>query len=96
MGDLKSVALSLESKIEKLVDLHQRTKKELSNLKTQNIHLTQTLDEQKNSIKELEEKNKILKLSKSLSNTNENPYELKLKINELIREVDKCIALLNK
>ena len=96
MGDLKSATLSLESKLEKLVDLHQQTKKELSSFKTQNIHLTQTLDEQKLNIKELEEKNKILKLSKSLSNTNENPNELKLKINELIREVDKCIALLNK
>ncbi|MFI5222476.1 MAG: hypothetical protein ACHQK8_09135 [Bacteroidia bacterium] len=96
MSDLKSVAESLEGKIEKLVDLHHRTKKELSNLKTQNTHLTQTIDEQKQTIKELEDKSKVLKLSKSLSTKNENTHELKLKINELIREVDKCISLLNK
>ena len=96
MSDLKSVAVSLEGKVEKLVDLHHRTKKELSALKTQNTHLTQSIDQHKQTIKELEEKSKVLKLSKSLSTTNENTHELKLKINELIREVDKCISLLNK
>jgi hypothetical protein len=96
MSDLKSIASSLESKIEKLVDLHHRTKKELSALKTENTHLNQTVIQQKQAIKDLEEKGKVLKLSKSLSTTNENTTELKLKINELIREVDKCILLLNK
>ena len=96
MSDLKSIASSLESKIEKLVDLHHRTKKELSGLKTENTHLNQTVVQQKQAMKDLEEKSKVLKLSKSLSNTNENTTELKLKINELIREVDKCISLLNK
>jgi len=96
MSDLKSIATSLESKIEKLVDLHHRTKKELSAIQNQNTNLNQTISQQKQSIKELEDKSKVLKLSKSLSTTNENTTELKLKINELIREVDKCIALLNK
>ena len=96
MSDLKSIASSLENKIEKLVDLHHRTRKELSGLKTENTHLIQTIDQQKKAIKDLEEKGKVLKLSKSLTNNNENTTELKLKINELIREVDKCISLLNK
>ena len=96
MSDLKSIAVSLEGKIEKLVDLHRHTKKELSVLQNQNTNLNQTIAQQKQSIKELEDKSKVLKLSKSLSTTNENTTELKLKINELIREVDKCIALLNK
>ncbi|HEY4797444.1 MAG TPA: hypothetical protein VII99_00060 [Bacteroidia bacterium] len=96
MSDLKSVAASLENKIEKLVALHQRTRKELAALETKNNNLNQTISQQQQSIKELEEKTKILKLSKSLSTSNENTTELKLKINELIREVDKCIALLNK
>ena len=96
MSDLKSIATSLEGKIEKLVDLHHRTKKELSALQTKHNNLTQTASQHKQTIKDLEDKSKVLKLSKSLSTTNENTTELKLKINELIREVDKCIALLNK
>lgn len=96
MNDIKSIVTSLESKIEKLVDLHRQTKKELSVLQTQNNHLNQTIAQQKQTIKGLEDKHKVLKLSKSLSENNENTHELKLKVNELIREVDKCIALLNK
>ena len=96
MSDIKSIVTSLESKIEKLVDSHHRTKKELSALQNQNNHLNQTIAQQKQTIKELEDKYKVLKLSKSLSTSNENTHELKLKVNELIREVDKCIALLNK
>jgi hypothetical protein len=55
MSDLKSIASSLESKIEKLVDLHHRTKKELSALKTESTHLNQTVIQQKQAIKDLEE-----------------------------------------
>ena len=96
MSDLKSVATSLEGNIEKLVDLYRHAKKELYVLQNQNINLHQTISQQNKTIKELEDKNKILKLSKSLSTSTENTTELKLKINELIRETDKCIALLNK
>ncbi|HET7818163.1 MAG TPA: hypothetical protein VFL70_02545 [Bacteroidia bacterium] len=96
MNELKTVVASLEGKIEKLVNLHRQTKKELLAIQTQQHNLTQTVTEQKKTITELEEKTKILKLSKSISSTKENTTELKLKINELIREVDKCIALLNK
>jgi len=96
MSDIKSVASTIEAKIGKLVDLHHRTKKELSTLKTENKQLIKTVDQQKKAIKELDDKGKILKITKSLSNSNENKTELKLKINELIREVDKCISLLNK
>jgi predicted nuclease with TOPRIM domain len=46
-------------------------------------------------IAQLEEAQKTLKLAKSLSGAGENT-EAKLKINELVREIDKCIALLHR
>ena len=96
MSDIKSLVTNLEKKIEKLVDLHRHTSKELSNLKQNNHELKLTIEQNKQTIKDLEEKHKVLKLSKSIAGNNENTHELKLKINELIREVDKCAALLNK
>ena len=96
MSDIKSLVSSIEKKAEKLIDLHRHSSKELSALKQNNNELKQTIEQQKQTIKELEEKQKILKLSKSISGNNENTQDLKLKINELIREVDKCTALLNK
>ena len=43
----------------------------------------------------LEEANKTIKIAKSLTGAEEST-EAKLKINALVREIDKCIALLNK
>lgn len=96
MSDVKSLISSLERKIEKLIDLHRHSTKEISALKQNNNEYKKTIEEQKQTIRELEEKNKILKLSKSISGSNENTQEIKSKINELIREIDKCSALLNK
>jgi hypothetical protein len=58
--------------------------------------LEQRIGTQRKRIEELEEKNKVLTMAKSLSDTSEGNLESKRKINELVREIDKCIALLNK
>ncbi len=97
MPDIKSLITNLENKVEKLVDIHKHNSKEVLILKQTNNDYKQIIDKQKQTIKDLEEKHKILKLTKSISgNNNEHTHVLKLKINELIREIDKCVALLNK
>jgi hypothetical protein len=61
------------------------------------VKLNETIDEQKNLIKELEEKISIIKLAKATgSEDGEKNTEVKLKINEMVREIDKCLSLLNK
>ncbi len=63
---------------------------EINNLKNNNQMMA-------NEIDELKDKYKILKMSRKLDgDQNENSKELKLKINEMVKEIDKCIALLNK
>ena len=47
-------------------------------------------------IETLNEKYKVLKMAKSLEGASSKNKEVKLKINEMVREIDKCIALLNK
>ena len=59
------------------------------------------LDEEKtnlqNEINQLQEQVKLLKLAKQLEgNSVKDTKEVKLKINEMVREIDKCIALMNK
>ena len=54
-----------------------------------------TLQVQKNTIKELTEQNKLIKLAKEMSSEKGDTHELKIKINELIRDIDRCIDLLN-
>ena len=65
--------------------------------------LDQTIDDLKNQIgilqkekSELSQKNEQLRLATHiLSGVDEN-REAKLKLNKLVREIDKCVALLNR
>lgn len=76
---------------------------EFTNIENKTIALEQTVEELKNQIgllkkenSELSQKNEQMRLATHiLSGVDEN-MEAKLKINKLVREIDKCIALLNK
>ena len=85
----------LQKKIEKLVIKHEEFKSVNFQLNEQLVNLDYQLDLQKKNIQELKEKNKILKLSVSLQGDGQDAQSAKKKINELVREIDKCIALLN-
>ena len=55
------------------------------------------INDNKESKRKLEEKIKLLRITKSVSTQDEaRNKESRQKINEYVREIDKCIALLNK
>ena len=54
------------------------------------------LQEQEEQIVALKDKVKLMNISKSIDVNKEGVKETRLKINEYVREIDKCIALLNK
>ena len=94
MKDAATLVSGIEYKMRKLIAHHEslRTEnaallKEISELKSQN-------DDQKLKIKQLDETATLLKLAKTLE-IKEGNVEAKLKINELVREIDRCIGLLN-
>lgn len=94
----KSISLtitSLHSKVEKLIILNKKNGDDVKRFKEENEALRHELKQSTKKKLELEEKVKILSLAKSLSNDEIGKNELKLKINELVREIDKCIALTN-
>ena len=66
-------------------------------LKDELAELKNSLASKESQLIELKEKYKILKMSKKLdAGEIGESKELKLKINEMVKEIDKCIALLNK
>ncbi|MFM7023855.1 MAG: hypothetical protein ACKOXB_12865 [Flavobacteriales bacterium] len=93
--NLSLILASLHSKVEKLIYINKRSAEELRKVKDENEVMREELKQLKKKIDELEEKNKVLALAKSLSGDEQGKNELKLKINELVREIDKCIALTN-
>ncbi len=96
MKDVSLTVESLRSKIEKLVHLHRKGVEDNTKLAKEVEEMRATIEKQKQSIKTLENNNKVIQIAKSIKETNENPANIKSKINELVREIDKCIALLNK
>ena len=94
--DLSKVTTSLESKIEKLVHLHRKSVEENEKLSNENKNLINQLQVLNIQLKDTDDKNKILKLTKTLKESNENTTDIKQKISELVREIDKCMALMNK
>lgn len=81
---------------QKLVDLSKALQEHNDLLNLENQSLKVALETSENKRKDLEEKLRVLKLAKSLEGTSEKTLDIKQKINEFVREIDKCIVLLNK
>jgi uncharacterized coiled-coil DUF342 family protein len=94
---MQELIKQLLEKVKMLTEKYQQQVQKNNELEIQLAELKQKLTQQNETLKDLEERNKILKLAKSLNgNTDENISGIKLKINELVKEIDKCVALLNR
>ena len=88
---------NIEEKVSKLIKLYQSVQKEKEEILKENNKLKLDLSNKDESIKKLEEKIKLLRITKSVSTQDDKRNkESRQKINEYVREIDKCIALLNK
>lgn len=93
MNDLTNTITDLKSKIEKLVTLHGQLKVDNEQLVAAKTTLEKTVNEQKAIIESLQTNNKELIESKN-EEQNKIITDTKSKINELVLEIDSCIALL--
>jgi phage shock protein A len=96
MSGLKYKAGIIHERVEKLISVHSNLQSEIKHLENENLSLKEENGKLKSSVKELEEKIKILKIAGVLSGSEENNSQAKNRINELVREIDRCIALLNR
>lgn len=94
MEDVSALVSGIEDKVRKLIGqcrgLGAENQQNLAEIRK----LNQVINDQKLIINQLEEKIRVLKLAKALE-SKEGNVDAKLKINELVREIDKCIGLLN-
>jgi chromosome segregation ATPase len=86
----------LNKKLDELLNKYHDLKREYAELKNGNDELMNAIQEREARIKELEIKYERVKLSEALMGEGENASEAKKKITELVREIDKCVALLNR
>jgi hypothetical protein len=86
----------LQIRIRQVVELYQKERIENEQLKKKSIELEEKLRFDDNRLNDLEEKYNKLKISKALIASSNDVHDAKLKVNRMVREIDKCIALLNR
>lgn len=96
MSEISSVISSIRAKVEKLGNENLTLRASVQNLESEKFQLLDKISTQKQDIDELKSKERALRIALSVEGSGEKASDIKLKINGLVREIDKCIALLNK
>ncbi len=92
---MKDLIADIQLKLDLLVQDRDALQSKVEAMKVENEKLKADIAERDRSIKALKEKNKTQTIAKSLEDSADRT-SAKLKINELVREIDKCVALINK
>lgn len=92
----KDIIVTLKDKIKKLLSLYNGLKAENAELKKQTEEYIIQLKNKEAELDFLKNKYNKLKLAKSLLASTGDSHDAKIKINRIVREIDKCIALLNR
>lgn len=95
MQELNQVVDQIENKVIELVGQLQELKSENGELKRKNEELRILLETEKKRNLDLEEQNKVAKIAKSVTLSDDDRKVQRKRLNEMVREIDKCIALIN-
>jgi len=93
---VKAIINNIEVKVGKLIAKYDQLNTEKLDLQRNNNTLNVRLQEKESQIVALQDKVKLMNISKSVDASKEEVKSTRLKINEYVREIDRCIALLNK
>lgn len=96
MSNLSEIVDSLENRVGKLLQEHENLKNKKSKLEEEITVLMTQQDQYSKEIENWREECTTLKLANSMLGSNEYKRETKLKINELVREINKCITQLSE
>ena len=93
---MKTIINNIEQKVGKLIEKSNQLTAEKNSLMQNNNALNAQLQQKEKQIVALQDKVKLMNISKSVDTSEEDVKATRLKINEYVREIDKCISLLNK
>ncbi|HBK72525.1 MAG TPA: hypothetical protein DDZ39_12880 [Flavobacteriaceae bacterium] len=95
MSNILEIVDSLQSKLENLLSKYELLQIENQQLLEKSQKLVQDVYASQESINAIENKYESLKIAKAMVGGKEDKHSTKLKINTLIREIDKCILQLS-
>ena len=96
INDKEELIGTLKVNIQNLQHLFVKQKDAIKVLVVEKSELSKKLREKEVENESLEAKLNTLKLAKSLSGENNDMQDAKVKVGNLVREIDKCISLLNR
>jgi predicted nuclease with TOPRIM domain len=94
--DQTDILEGIKGKIQSVKEKLLEQKDQNQELIVQNEALQKEVHHKRSVINELEEKNQKMALVKGILAESETSDDARVRINRIVREIDKCIALLNR
>ena len=92
----KNLLTNFEFKVKQIIAKHEALKQEKIQLQAKTKDLEESINQLRKENQILEQKYENLKLAKMLIASDDDNKEAKNRIQKLVREIDKCIALINE
>jgi len=96
MSNVLEIVDSLQSKLTRLLSKYELLQIENQQLLEKSEKLVLEVQEKLKSISSIENRYESLRIANAIVGSKEDKHTTKLKINTLIREIDKCIAQLDE
>ena len=94
--DQTEILEGIKGKIQSVKEMLLEQKDQNHELNVQNEVLQEEVHQKQSVINELEEKNQKMALVNGILAESETSDDARVRINRIVREIDKCIALLNR
>jgi len=95
--DTAELAIGFRNKFDSFVERYKRLKADYQELTEENAALRLKIKEKESELEETKKQQNTQQLANTfLAASENNPQDAKNKINRIVREIDNCIALLNR
>lgn len=95
-GEQEELIKALKDRVHMMLAKYSALKKDYSQLVLENENLFEQVSEQKNRVEALEQKYNSAKLASGVLVSEKDKEVARTEIDSIVREIDSCIALLNR
>lgn len=96
MSEYESIISALNNKASRMISVIEKLKTENASLKKELEQANNTLKSKELDCHDLNVRYENLKLAKVIQLSGGDLHDAKIKVNRIVREIDKCISLLNR
>lgn len=94
--DKEEIIKTLQTNIQHLKGLYEKEKEINSVIYREKAEMLEKIRQKDSEYQSLEARLSTLKMAKALSENSNEVFDTKTKVTNLVREIDKCISLLNR